>query len=292
MISEYDSIQLSKYSKFCTCIVSDCRCGENNVHEWTWDKKNASYTATFSDDNLEVKFHGGYSFGTAAARGNKLLEKGKHHYWEVKMITAVYGTDVMVGVGTSKVDLSSAKQIYCSLLGRDQESFGFSYKGYIQYKSEIREYGSRFGEGSLVGMHLDTWKGTLQFFLNRKPLGIAFTGLQDIKLYPMVSSTAALSKMRLTYSCSIPVSLQTECLALLNPTQKSYINTAFPGLRYLSESIFADVLKKNLDEINDETNDLEFPAEYMILDDFDFALVGFGRKKKKKHVNNNFSVPV
>lgn len=280
MASEYDVIRFLQYAKFCSCTVPDCRCGENNEHEWTWDAEHATYTASLSDHNLEVKFHEGYSSGTAAARGNKVLEKGRHHYWEVKMVTPVYGTDVMVGVGTNKVGLSSAKDIFCSLLGRDQESFGFSYKGYIQHKGIIREYGPCFGKGSLVGVHLDTWRGTLQFFLNRKPLGIAFTGLQNINLYPMVSSTAALSKIRLIHSCSIPVSLQTECLAVLRPAQRAYLTTAFPGLRYLSQSIFADVLKKNLDNTKDTENDLEFPAEYMILDDFDFALVGFGRKKR------------
>lgn len=30
-----------------------------------------------------------------------------------------------------------------------------------------------------------------------------------------------------------------------------------------------------------DNEDLEFPAKYIILDDFDFALVGLGIKKKK-----------
>jgi len=34
-----------------------------------------------------------------------------------------------------------------------------------------------------------------------------------------------------------------------------------------------------LDE--DSEDDIEFPAEYVILDDFDYALIGLGRKKKK-----------
>ena len=47
------------------------------------------------EKNLEVKFHPGYSTGTAAIRGNKLMSKGNHHYWEIKMVTPVYGTDVV-----------------------------------------------------------------------------------------------------------------------------------------------------------------------------------------------------
>ena len=65
------------------------------VHEWTWDKENAAYTIILSENNLEVKFHNGYSYGTAAVRGTKVLEKGRHHYWEVKMLTSIYGTDIV-----------------------------------------------------------------------------------------------------------------------------------------------------------------------------------------------------
>lgn len=277
MVFEYQPP--SQYAKFCNCNTEDCHCGETDVHEWAWDKDHASYTVVLSEKNLEVKFHAGYSCGTAAVRSNKLLEKGRHHYWEVKMISPIYGTDVMVGVGTSKVDFDHLENTFCSLLGQDQESFGFSYQGYIQYAGEKRKYGACFGQGSIVGIHLDTWKGTLQFFINRKPLGTAFTGLRDIQLYPMVSSTAAFSKMRLTHSSSVPVSLQIECLAILKPDQKAYLSAKYPGLSYLFESIFADVLQKKLEKT--DKDDLEFPAEFMILDDFDFALVGLGRRKRR-----------
>lgn len=33
----------------------------------------------------------------------------------------------------------------------------------------------------------------------------------------------------------------------------------------------------------DNEEDIEFPAEYVILDDFDYALVGLGVKKKKHY---------
>lgn len=62
----------------------------------------------------------------------------------------------------------------------------------------------------------------------------------------MVSSSAAQSKVRLTHSCSIPASLQVECLAVLKSSQREYLVAMFPGLRHLSESIFADILKKEL----------------------------------------------
>jgi len=77
----------------------------------------------------------------------------------------------MVGVGTANAELDNAGELFCALLGRDQESWGFSYKGYLQHDGKVYKYGTTFGQDNLVGVHLDTWSGTLQFFLNRKPLG-------------------------------------------------------------------------------------------------------------------------
>uniref|UniRef100_A0A0C9RPP5 Spsb3 protein n=1 Tax=Fopius arisanus TaxID=64838 RepID=A0A0C9RPP5_9HYME len=188
----------------------------------------------------------------------------------------------MVGVGTEKAQLDVWEK-FCSLLGMTKDSWGFSYTGRIQHAGESRHYAMPFGQGSIVGVHLDTWRGTLQFFLNRRPLGIAFTGLRGLQLYPMVSSTAARSSVRITHSCSAPASLQMECLALLRPFQKRYLTVIFPGLKYLTQSILADVLSINRNDDEDE-DEYEFPEEHLILDDFDFALVGYGRRKKKRRV--------
>lgn len=64
-------------------------------HEWTWDKGNNTYTILLSENNLKVKFHNGHSYGTAVVRGTNILEKGRHHYWEVKMLSYIYGTDIV-----------------------------------------------------------------------------------------------------------------------------------------------------------------------------------------------------
>lgn len=77
----------------------------------------------------------------------------------------------MIGVGTSKVNLEVARLTFTSLLGHDSESWGFSYRGCVQHRGLMRKYGLPFAQGSLVGVHLDMWKGTLEFYLNRKPLG-------------------------------------------------------------------------------------------------------------------------
>ncbi|XP_015175382.1 PREDICTED: SPRY domain-containing SOCS box protein 3-like [Polistes dominula] len=241
-------------------IINDDLIENNNprgkcVHEWTWDENYISETSELSKNNLEVKFNPKFSIGTAYVRGNMSMQRGRHHYWEIKMITPVYGTDVMIGVATNRIDLTGIRQTFCSLLGRDQESWGFSYKGYIQHAGERRIYTGRFYKGSLVGVHFDSWKGTLQYFLNRKPLGIAFTGLQNTILYPMVCSTSANSKVIITHCSSVPASLQMECLSILQPIQKLYLSYAFPGLRYLLNSIFVEILHKRYGDHNDDDDD-------------------------------------
>lgn len=115
-------------------------------------------------------------------------------------------------------------------------------------------------------------------------------------MYPMVGSTAAQSRMRLTYSCSAPVSLQLDCLSVLKSSHRAYLSAMFPGLRHLTQSIFADILKTDENEDDDDDDnsgggkdELEFQRDYMILDEFDFALVGISRKKKKKCTSDNYN---
>jgi len=72
-------------------------------------------------------------------------------------------------------------------------------------------FSSRFGQGSIIGVHLDTWHGTLTFFKNRKCIGVAATKLQNRKFYPMVCSTAAKSSMKVIRSCASVTSLQYLC---------------------------------------------------------------------------------
>nr|KAF6356092.1 splA/ryanodine receptor domain and SOCS box containing 3 [Myotis myotis] len=73
----------------------DCRCGEEDEYfEWVWDDLNKSSATLLSCDNRKVNFHVEYSCGTAAIRGTKELGEGQH-FWEIKMTSPVYGTDMM-----------------------------------------------------------------------------------------------------------------------------------------------------------------------------------------------------
>lgn len=80
-----------------------CQCGEDVGRvEWTWDTCKPSAEPGESmersdvvfEDNM-VTFHPIYSQGTAVVKGNTPLEHGMHHYWEIKIMSFLTGTDLV-----------------------------------------------------------------------------------------------------------------------------------------------------------------------------------------------------
>lgn len=62
--------------------------------EWTWERSLNSESTDLSNSGLHVTFHKHFSNGTAAIRGSEPLRTDQH-YWEIKMTTSVYGTDMV-----------------------------------------------------------------------------------------------------------------------------------------------------------------------------------------------------
>ncbi len=81
----------------------------------------------------------------------------------------------MVGVGTKDINMNGYNNVFCSLLGESADSWGLSYQAHFHHGGQIWQYGSMFGQGSLIGIHFDCWHGTLSFFKNRRPLGEKFS---------------------------------------------------------------------------------------------------------------------
>lgn len=77
----------------------------------------------------------------------------------------------MIGIADSKVVSDDSKNKYCNVLGLDSNSCGYSYHGYVQYNQLRAKYGSKFSLGCLVGVHIDMYRGTLEYYFNRQPLG-------------------------------------------------------------------------------------------------------------------------
>ena len=76
-----------------------------------------------------------------------------------------------------------------------------SHKGLLWHNGQWQSYTRPFreNESTTVGILFDSREGTLTYFKDGVSLGIAFTGLQLIKedLFPMISSTAAKTEMKL-----------------------------------------------------------------------------------------------
>lgn len=114
----------------------------------------------------------------------------------------------MFGVGTADVDLSEFKHSYTSALGLNGNSWGFSYRGIRQHNGESKIYGNKINQGCVVGVLLDLSLGNMEFFVNRRSLGIAYRNIPTDKfLYPMVCSTASKSSLRLITATSFEDSL-------------------------------------------------------------------------------------
>ena len=124
-----------------------------------------------------------FSEGNAVCRGNSPLSPDCLHFWEIKPDVEVYGNAAVIGIATSNFDVVSATRSYHSGLGKDQdgESWGYNYGGEWIHKSTVtfsqkKVFPRHWGVGSIIGVLLDRCKGTLEYYLNREPLGVAFRG--------------------------------------------------------------------------------------------------------------------
>ncbi|XP_013186956.1 SPRY domain-containing SOCS box protein 3 [Amyelois transitella] len=222
---------------------NNCSCGEEyEVSEWKWQKPEPTglTLAVVSEDKKEVTFHPFYSSGTAVIKGDTALQHNNHYYWEVKMLTETYGTDIMVGVGTDKVNTSDSQYEFTSFLGKDGESYGLSYTGALRHNATVARNGFGFCRGSIIGVMVDMWKGALTFYLNRVPLDVRFYNLRRHQmLYPMLCSTAAQSSLRLIYASSWRASLLVDAAKILAASVKGEAKLRIPpGIWYTLRNNF------------------------------------------------------
>lgn len=106
---------------------------------------------------------------------------------------------MMFGVATKKSRLHA--ESFVNMLGEDDQGWGLSHKGLIWHNGQWQSYTKPFreNESTSIGLLFDAVRGTLTYYKDGISLGVAFTGLNQIKrkLYPMVCSTAAKTEMML-----------------------------------------------------------------------------------------------
>lgn len=136
----------------------------------------------------------------------------------------------MIGIGTENFNINQANEEFRNLLGCDGESWGLTFLGSLHHNNKTQSYNpiAGFTMGSIIGVHLNMWNGTLEYYLNRIPLGVAFSGLKNKILYPLLSSTASHTVMKLIFAHSEPHSLSLISVKYLS--EKS-LDDLPPGLK-------------------------------------------------------------
>lgn len=172
-------------------------------HKWTWQPDPEAKDYLISEDQLEVCFHPEISATAAAIRGSEAFKiNGNYYYWELRISEKCYGTSVMFGLCTDKQALHCRE--YCNLIGLDDQGWSLSHKGLAWHAGQYKHYTRTFPTDQVIniGLLFDTMRGELSYFMDGKNLGVAFKGLQNVNsdLYPVVGSTAKMTKVRITGS--------------------------------------------------------------------------------------------
>lgn len=96
----------------------------------------------------------------------------------------------------------------------DSEVLGWDASGCFTFSLSSLDFCCGFEMGSIIGVHLDMWNGTLGFSLNRKFLGVVRRGLKGKIWFPFISTTSC-SVMKLIFSGSKRQSLFYSALKVL-----------------------------------------------------------------------------
>ncbi|KAI8036756.1 hypothetical protein M5D96_010557 [Drosophila gunungcola] len=229
--------------------LASCRCGKFgvvNTNPWLWDSNGQSDTLIAGGD---IVFNPTRSRGTAMVRGNRSLEPGMVHYWEMLPISPLVGTDVVLCLIYNLLSnspprcLASERSALISL-NMNSNMFRLWAAMSIPGASRTLETFStapnsrpmaKSFPGCLIGVYLDRSRGHLEFYLNRRSLGVAFTNVPvdpTVHIYPMVCSTSFRTVIRLINSTSVPDTLllrSFQTLSIQKPHQL-FVLRQIPGL--------------------------------------------------------------
>ncbi|KAL3318836.1 SPRY domain-containing SOCS box protein 3 [Cichlidogyrus casuarinus] len=164
----------------------------------------------------------------------------------------------MVGFGTKDVDLNRKRTSFCSALGIDSKSWGFSYRSVFLHGGVALKLDCGFNKGSIVGIHLDSWHGCFTLYVNGKSMHFGKLKHSNCdEYYPLLSSTAAKSGFRLIYAKSSEITLQIlACYAMrdslqtnralfdftsLPPGLQIFLKNNMPWLKYRSHGTLEGV---------------------------------------------------
>lgn len=113
--------------------------------------------------------------------GNILFTHGKH-YFEIMLDVDPNCYD-RIGVAeklySGKRAPGYTPDTWCIQLHHAKNSSDYKFTGVV-HNGEVKPYYGQWNKGDAVGVFLDLDKGTLQFFCNNEPLGVAFDNVKTI----------------------------------------------------------------------------------------------------------------
>ena len=103
--------------------------GKKSSPRLDWDFSTSEKTDTVAvEGGSDLFFHRSFSSGTAILKGGVPLERGHHHYWELEMKSPIYGSAVMVGLGTKDAPVHAFTDVFAPAIGIDKHSWGQVYR--------------------------------------------------------------------------------------------------------------------------------------------------------------------
>ncbi|XP_022913635.1 SPRY domain-containing SOCS box protein 3 [Onthophagus taurus] len=185
--------------------------------QWIWNRWERSPDVKFFGRTYRTAhFHINWSAGTAGVRGTRILNNGRY-FWELRITQRIFGTSMMFGIGTKKSKLHANS--FTNLFGQDDQSWALSHKGLLWHSGKTYSYTKPFQENqsTRIGILFDGIAGTLTYYKDGECLGVAFSGLNEIKepLYPVICSSAARTAMTLSSMKREFVNLQDRCRAVI-----------------------------------------------------------------------------
>lgn len=189
----------------------------------------------------------------------------------------------MLGIGTDKVDLLAHRFKFSSSLGLDDQSWGYSYRGLTQHNGQLKYYGKKFSQGRIIGVYVDMFRGVLEFYLNRRSQGRAYSNIprdSNGRIYPMICSTSAKSSVKLINATSFRDSLVFNCMKVISkyPKLLEQVN-AIPGLRRHADDLW-------FLQLREPKKPDEFQRNNLLLED-EALLCGMKKKKFNEIVSNS-----
>uniref|UniRef100_M4C065 B30.2/SPRY domain-containing protein n=1 Tax=Hyaloperonospora arabidopsidis (strain Emoy2) TaxID=559515 RepID=M4C065_HYAAE len=120
-------------------------------------------------------------------------------YWEVQLGSVHGGDGVFVGVAREDLALDT------SLFASRGSCWGLACATGHKFHTAIEYYADPCKDGDVVGVLLDMESGRLSFYVNGRNLGVAFTGVQVKRLYPVFSLTFIGQQIKLLPTASPPM---------------------------------------------------------------------------------------